>query len=204
MNKSEGIERPAGLHPKARDLTGQVFGRLSVLSYAGSRNRKTLWICRCECGRERIVIGANLTRGLSRTCGRCRSLDVRSAEYWAWSGMRSRCLNPTHHAYRDYGGRGITVDPRWDRFENFLADMGSRPAGTSLDRKDNSLGYSPENCRWATPLEQGNNMRSNRLLTIGGRTQTVAQWARERGINYDTFRTRIFVLGWTPEEALTA
>lgn len=190
------------LHPNAIDLTGREFDLLTVEAHAGSRNGKSLWKCRCKCGKTKTVIASNLTRLLTRSCGRCKGFDIKSSEYRIWSSMKSRCQNPNHRAYHHYGQRGITVDPRWEQFENFLSDMGPKPEGMSLDRKDNDLGYSPSNCRWATGVEQHNNTRTNRHLTIEGRTQTMAQWARERGLNYRTVKTRLNVLGWTPEEAL--
>ena len=111
---------------------------------------------------------------------------------------------PTHKQYADYGGRGITVCPRWARdFAAFFADMGPRPAGMSLDRKDNDGPYSPENCRWATPTQQLNNTRANRLVTFQGRTQTITEWARERGLRADTLTWRLEQPDWTVDEALT-
>lgn len=102
-----------------------------------------------------------------------------------------------------YGGRGITIDPRWESFENFLADMGERPEGASLDRIDNDGPYSANNCRWSTPEEQANNRRNTRHITFGDKTQTLARWARETGTPYSTLYNRIFRHGWSIEEALT-
>ncbi|WP_280186032.1 MULTISPECIES: hypothetical protein [Nocardia] len=102
-----------------------------------------------------------------------------------------------------YGGRGITIDPRWDSFENFLADMGERPAGTTLDRIDNDGPYSPDNCRWASNLTQGNNRANNRHITYRGRTQTIAEWAREVGLPRGVVYNRIMLLKWPVDRALT-
>lgn len=101
-----------------------------------------------------------------------------------------------------YGGRGITVDPRWERFENFLADMGERPEGYTLDRIDNDGPYSPENCRWATYVAQSNNRSNNRWLTYDGRTQTVSEWAREVGVSRQRIDQRLRA-GWSATETLT-
>lgn len=99
--------------------------------------------------------------------------------YRSWRAMRSRCLNPKHAAYPYYGGRGITIDPRWDDFANFLADMGERPDGMTLDRKESSGNYCKNNCRWATKEEQQNNTRFNRMITAFGETKTASEWARD-------------------------
>jgi hypothetical protein len=117
--------------------------------------------------------------------------------------MKSRCDNPQHHAYKDYGMRGISYEPRWSDFQAFLDDMGTKPTGTSLDRVDNNGNYSKKNCRWATRAEQMNNMRTNRLITHEGKTQTMAQWAREVGINYRTLKTRLNIAKWSITKALT-
>lgn len=122
-----------------------------------------------------------------------------------WIGMKQRCCNPAHSAYASYGGRGITICERWLRsYESFRDDMGSPPKGMSLDRIDNSRGYEPGNCRWATHKEQMNNMRGNRLITFDGQTQTTSQWAGELGgVKAATISHRIW-RGWPVERALTA
>jgi hypothetical protein len=117
--------------------------------------------------------------------------------------MIARCHEPTSKNYGDYGARGIVVCDRWrESFANFYADMSSRPAGTTLDRIDNDGPYSPDNCRWADLITQANNKRTSRFLTLDGRTQTVAQWARETGLNQGTLKSRL-AKGWTTEDALT-
>lgn len=126
----------------------------------------------------------------------------RSQLYGTWAMMRARCSNPDHKAYPDYGGRGVTVCERWKSFENFIADMGERPAGMTLDRIDNDKGYSPENCRWATRKQQNNNSRKNRLLTHEGRTQTLSAWAGEAGLSRGALLKRL-ARGWTLAESLT-
>jgi hypothetical protein len=125
-------------------------------------------------------------------------------EYAAYNAMKSRCNNPKHHAYARYGGRGIRICDRWlESFENFFADMGFRPSTKhSLDRKNNDGNYSPENCRWATDLEQTNNQSTNHLLTFEGKTQTITQWAREAGLDESVLRMRISG-GWSVQRALT-
>ncbi len=113
-------------------------------------------------------------------------------EYTIWKGMRQRCLDKGHRNYRRYGKRGITICARWTDFEKFLEDMGPRPSSShSIDRIDNSLGYSPENCRWATFAEQANNRRSSRIIEYAGKQQTLCQWARELGMLPTTLCLRL-------------
>lgn len=124
--------------------------------------------------------------------------------YQAWADMKYRCTNEGAHNYKNYGGRGITVCNRWlESFDNFFVDMGNVPLSQSLDRKDNSLGYFPENCRWATYEEQNNNKRNNRYITYGGTTLTMAQWARKVGLTYRALSGRMNHPEWTIERALT-
>jgi hypothetical protein len=117
--------------------------------------------------------------------------------------MMQRCYNPKHRDYRYWGGRGIRVCERWHSFENFYEDMGNPPEGMTLDRKDNSGDYCKENCRWATKEEQQNNTRYNVWLEHEGERRTIAQWAREIGMNVGTLGARLNVYGWSIERALT-
>ncbi len=125
-----------------------------------------------------------------------------SSEYGIWRGILARCNNPKCKAYKNYGARGITFPDSWNTFEGFIADVGLRPEGMSLDREDNDLGYSKGNCRWATAKEQHNNTRSNLWLTYQGETLTAAQW----GDKLNTPRHRIYKrlqYGWSIERTLT-
>jgi len=127
----------------------------------------------------------------------------RTTEYIIWSSMKRRCNDPGCEQYKDYGLRGIAVCPRWDSFENFLADMGKRPSKDhTLERMDNESGYAPSNCIWATREEQGNNKRNNRKITAFGKTLTARQWCKEVGIDYWRLIWRINN-GWSAERALT-
>lgn len=121
--------------------------------------------------------------------------------YAAWSEMRARCRNPNHHQWKNYGARGIKVCCAWESFERFLADMGEAPVGKSLDRRDNSSGYSKDNCRWATKQEQGRNRRTNVCLSYGGETLCMAEWTARLGYSENTIRERLS-RGWTVEQTL--
>lgn len=127
--------------------------------------------------------------------GKCRTTEYRS-----WNGMKNRCNNPNDKNYDRYGGRGIRVCDRWNRsFVSFLEDMGEKPEGTTLDRIDVNGNYEPSNCRWATPLEQSNNQRTNVKVTYKGKTMNISQWARELGIAEPTLRSRLKV--WSVDRA---
>lgn len=159
---------------------GDRFGRFTVLSYAGknaSRNR--YWLCQCDCGGEpRRVLQFNLRDGSTVSCGCLRKERQRQActthgryrtrEYRSWSQMIQRCLNINDANYQSYGAAGITVCERWKTFANFFRDMGPCPSALTLDRIDNTKGYEPSNCRWATRAQQYRNRRSNIWVTIGG------------------------------------
>ena len=127
---------------------------------------------------------------------------IRTRTYETWKAMIARCTNPRHHAYRRYGGRGITVDERWRHFEHFLADMGIKPPGLTLERIDNTHGYSPANCRWATRKEQARNRRNNRLFTHQGVTRHLAEWAITLNLPLSVLWGRLR-RGWSVADTLT-
>lgn len=192
---------------------GTRFGRLTVLREDPVRPSpgKVHWICRCDCGSETSPLVSDLRSGNTRSCGRCvhptqttHGLSHRCSEYTTWASMLDRCRNPASTYYSRYGGRGITVCGQWQRFENFYADMGDRPSPDhSLDRIDNDGPYSPENCRWATRSEQGQNKCNNRWITYNGRTMRIAEWAEVTGIPVRAIKVRLGVHGWSLERALT-
>lgn len=124
-----------------------------------------------------------------------------SSEYVSWKSMKLRCLNEKATGYSRYGGAGIGICDRWMSFENFYADMGVRPKGSTLDRIDNTKGYCPENCRWSTKKDQCNNRNNNVRLEYQGEVKTVAQWARSIGVKHSTLKNRLR-LGWSVDRAL--
>jgi hypothetical protein len=158
--------------PAVIDITDQRFGRLTVIQRsANCRQGQARWLCKCDCGNLREVESSHLRRGQTQSCG-CLARELlikrslrhghardKTPTYLTWKSMFRRCTTPTDPAYSRYGGRGIHVCKRWYKFENFLADMGERPPGKSIDRINNDEGYSPQNCRWATALEQTKNRR---------------------------------------------
>lgn len=140
-----------------------------VLADSGQRTpcKRVVYVCRCLCGREKLVISSNLRSGGSKGCGCTRkskkALKTKHPLYYCYQDMKSRCLRKSHPSYKDYGGRGINICDRWLKsFWDFVEDLGDRPIGKSLDRIDNDLGYSPENCKWSTPKEQVDNRRPYR------------------------------------------
>jgi hypothetical protein len=165
---------------EAVDLSGQKFGRWTVLSYVGRNNLgKREWQCRCDCGTMRNVTQGNLRTGDSNSCGclhhehihdRCyiHGRDGKNPTYGSWYAMRQRCNNPNSERYDIYGALGVKICERWNDFLTFVSDMGERPLGKTLDRWPDPFGnYEPGNCRWATPKEQRNNCRRRYKLDIG-------------------------------------
>jgi len=203
------------VHPLFKNLSGQRFGRLCVIEYAGrsGRQRISMWRCRCDCGTERDISATSLHSG-TVSCG-CLRLERTSeakrthgktgtAEYRAWANMISRCENKNDLSFKDYGGRGIGVSRGWRcSFETFLQDMGNKPtAAHMIDRIDNDGNYEHGNCRWATRTEQNRNRRCNRLVTYKGATKCVSEWAGVVGLPRYTIEKRLDS-GWSVERAMT-
>lgn len=178
--------------------TGDTFGLLTAIRRLDSSH----WEFRCRCGASKIILASSVARGLTRSCGCYRKVVAASKAtthgksntrtFHTWCGMRQRCTNHHSPAYKNYGGRGISVDPEWlVSFEAFLRDMGDCPKGMQLDRIDNSVGYCKQNCRWTTSRINNNNRRDNRIVIIGNEVRTVAEWARTACIRPQTLLKRL-------------
>lgn len=172
-------------------------------------NGNSKWQCRCDCGKESTPLGQSLVAGVTVSCG-CYARERASlngthhashtSDYKAWYGMVQRCTNPNNHKWHRYGGRGIAVCERWLSYENFLADMGPRPTGMTVERKNNDGSYEPTNCRWATQKEQASNRSTNVYVVVAGVLLTVSDASRRLGTNRSTVGRRIRE-GWSPEAA---
>lgn len=191
------------MHHRAKDLTGLRVGYLTALAYHGSDGKRSLWRTLCDCGTEKLMAADDLQkqhkRGITASCGCMKNATIaekrvthgmsKHPAFAVWASMKARCLRPTHPAWHNYGGRGITVCPLWlGSFGAFWKDMGpTYSPGLELDRANNDAGYSPENCRWVTPKTQARNQRRNRR--IGGKT--LAEIAETAGIGYSTISYRV-------------
>lgn len=204
------IPAPAPQSPLFQDLTGNIYSRLTVKFYAGkAKTGHSLWACECACGRATVVLAKSLKAGLTQSCG-CLIVETlkknvtihghtsnrsRTPEHQAYTDMVQRCTNPKCKAYKDYGGRGISVFPAWlgeNGFINFLHHVGARPNPKfSLERINNNGNYEPGNVRWATRKEQGQNRRTTRFITAFNETHSMKAWSEKLGINYNTFQQRI-------------
>lgn len=187
------------------DLSGKRFGRLVVQKRdENAKCGMTRWKCLCDCGNECSVLARNLVSGHTVSCG-CYRNEVReqlqkkhgykgTRIYGVWEKIKSRCCNPDNPSYSRYGGRGITICDEWrDNPEAFIEwayangyDENAKYGECTVDRIDNSKGYSPDNCRFANEQTQANNRRTNKRITYNGETHTVAEWARILGINQST------------------
>jgi hypothetical protein len=189
-------------------MIGSRFGRLTVLSDGGLVGRNRVYKCKCDCGTEKIIHKVSLLSKSTISCG-CATRERMTTHgmsntkvFKIWVGMKKRCNRNTIGS-KYYKDKGITYDPNWNSFEKFYKDMGDPPTDKhELDRKNSDGIYCKNNCKWSTRTEQMNNMSCNVHLTFEGKTQTIAEWAREKNINYSTLTARLG-RGWTTEEALT-
>ena len=200
---------------KALELEGKRFGNLVVQRRVENdkRSRCSRWLCKCDCGKEVIMRGYTLTSGHSKSCG-CKNVEAtikrqtkhglpRDRLYTIWKNMRQRCNNPNSQDYNIYGGRGIKICEEWNDYSVFhkWALNNGYSQDRSIDRINVNSGYSPNNCRWATSLEQGNNTRTNRFIEIDGEVHTVAEWARIKGLRVGVIRCRLHS-GWDERRAI--
>lgn len=199
------------------DLTGKTFNRWKCLGYVRSEGYRHFWLFRCKCGTELIRHAGHIVGGRSTSCGCKHSENLTernqthcksgTREHVIWKAMLKRCYNRNDGAWERYGGRGITVCARWrgeQGFANFLTDLGTCPQpGWTVERKNNSKGYCPGNCVWASRKTQCRNKRNNLLITYRGRTQCLSAWAEEVGLHQGCLYYRIVTAGWTIERAIT-
>ena len=202
---------------------GSRFSRLVVVGGPSPRieGRGDAYPCECDCspGVTKLVCGSQLRRGIVSSCGCLRKERAREAAfrhghrrstgrsnsptYDSWMSMRQRCENPRCSAFKYYGARGIRVCRRWKKFENFLADMGERTAGTTIERKNNERGYSPGNCVWAVERVQARNRRNNHYVNYLGKRICIAELAERIGVRAGTLVARITNYGWSVERAIS-
>lgn len=199
----------------AIDLTGNVYGLLTVIERAKNFGAGTGWLCACQCGETITRSGTALRWSGTLSCGCLRrkklidrnragmKVNSKGANYQQWRTMVRRCHDEGHISYKDYGAKGVKVCERWRfSYENFAQDMGPRPKGLTIDRKDNSLGYTPENCRWATYKQQAENKSNVSLVDVNGVQMTYPDACKHYGISYGAFKNRTNTLGWSVDAAL--
>lgn len=189
------------------DITGKRFGRLTVISEAGRKRKEVAWLCKCDCGNTIVTNGYGLRSGHVQSCGcymkdRIRQTVTKHGEcnsklYKTYYNMKNRCYNPHYYLFQHYGGKGITLSEEWlgeNGYMNFVKwslENGYNEE-LSIDRIDNSKGYSPENCRWTDMRTQQNNRTNNRRVTIHNETHTAAQWARLLNVSYAAFQKHLY------------
>lgn len=219
MAKNDQYLKISG-HHQYLDITGQKYGRLTVISFHSREKSYTKWLCKCECGNQTITAMNYLRTGKTKSCG-CICKEKPNAFvhgfsnnrfYRNWLSMKARCYNSKTSNFYLYGGRGIKISDRWLKFENFKDDMYKSylehieqfgKNNTSIDRIDNNGNYELNNCKWTTNKEQGRNKRNNHLLTFKGETLPLSQWAEKINISSKVLRTRILRDKWSTERAIT-
>ncbi|MGR6911783.1 hypothetical protein RCJ96_22895 [Bacillus sp. BSL6] len=190
--------------PSFKDLTGKKFNRLTVIKKFGlNKHKKITWLCCCDCGTKKVVLGASLVNGQTKSCGCLQKEKVTNRNYKhgkscsrlyrIWRNMKDRCTNPNRPDYQNYGARGIRVCNEW--FNNFqlFYDWSMNNGyedNLSIDRIDGNEGYRPNNCRWATSKEQARNIRTNVVTSVNDESLTLSEIAEKYTVNYDAVKTR--------------
>jgi len=197
--------------PAKKQIIGKKFGRLEALKEVGKGNRGYIYLFKCDCGQTKEIPGSSVTTGRIRSCGCLRSEVVaqknqthgksKLGAYKSWCAMKTRCNNSNTECFKNYGARGITYDESWEDFKKFYADMGDRPEGMTLERINNNLSYSKDNCVWATYFEQNRNTRQNVILEKEGKRMCLTDWAKELGVPYPTLQDRVR-RGWSTARVL--
>ena len=201
---------------KVIDMSGRRYGKWTVMQRVeNSKNGQAMWLCKCDCGTEKVVCGSNLRSGASRSCG-CERNSYFSALYGVhykepkrlfsiWSNMKSRCTNPNNNSFQNYGARGIKICNEW--LHDFVAFrewalQNGYSDNLTIERIDNEGNYEPTNCRWATAEEQSNNRRNNVLISHNGETHTLNEWSKIIGVKKSTIESR-YSRGWSEDRILT-
>ena len=198
------------------DLAGQRFGKLTVIRREeNGPSHMTRWLCRCDCGGVKIIGGKHLKSGAIKDCGceKSKKISERNMKhggcgtrlYRIWTNMIDRTENPKNHCFNIYGGKGIKICEEWRHdFSKFRdwANKNGYQDDLSIDRIDGNKGYYPDNCRWATPTEQANNVNRNHIIQYSGKKMTMAEAAKAAGLSYSCFKERI-KLGSPSEKAMT-
>lgn len=204
------------MYSVATDIKGQRFGKLVVLEKMETIKSRAMWLCECDCGNTKVCVGKELRNGKNTTCGcgpierfrnynkdhpveRRRMADEHKTHgmsgtrlYKVWTGMKARCHNKNHSAYKNYGGRGIELAEEWNDFQTFYNDMVSEYVKDyTIERIDNNKGYSKDNCKWISRVEQSKNRRNNRYFTNNGETLTLTDLCKAKNLNYHTMVSRL-------------
>lgn len=198
-----------------KDLTGKIFDRLTVIKRVeNDKSNRTMWLCKCSCGKEIIVRGSSLTSGNSKSCGCYRDELLKTSYithnqsktrlYKIWAGIKSRCTNPKSTRFENYGGRGITFYKEWENFESFYewAVNNDYEDNLTIERIDNNGNYEPSNCRWVDYYEQSHNKRNNVYFTYKNETHCLREWANILNIKPMTLYNR-YRKGWSVERMLS-